>query len=322
MLSFDRHSRRTVLGWGTATLALMPGAVRAAGAVAPAAPPAAPDAIQGDPDANHHLTIETHINGKGPFRFVVDTGADQTVISDDVAMALGLIAGEQVTVQGISRSVEAHTVPLNALSFGKYTIEHLRTPVLQRSRLGADGYLGLDVIDRRCVEFDFRNDKLTVTDSRASAGPRFVPPDEALVRVDGSHGRLTSKECRVDSVDTHAFVDSGAEASIGNTRLFAELQAIGKTYVDDELIPIMGVTGGQVFGRLVRIDSIELGELRFRNGVLLISDLPVFDVWGLSNRPAMFIGMNFLRQTSSFSIDYGNKELRIDLAAMRVVRAT
>jgi|SRR5579871_1838014 len=322
MAGFDRYSRRTVVGWGAAALAVAPEIVHAAAPATPEPPTAPPDAIQGNTDANQRLTIETYVNGKGPFRFVVDTGADQSVIADDVAVKLGLISGEQVIVQGISRSVAAQTVPISELAFGDFTIEHLRTPVLQRTWLGADGYLGLDVIDGRRVIFNFRDDKLTVTGSRINVGRRLLPPDETLVRVDGTKGRLTSTDCRVDGVHTHAFVDTGAEASIGNTRLFAELQIAGKTYVDEQLIPIIGVTGGQAFGRLARIDSIELGELQFKNGLLLISDLPVFDVWGLAERPAMFIGMNFLRQTSSFSIDYRNKELLVRVADTRIVRAT
>ena len=323
MSPFGQHSRRTVIGWGTAALALVPGAARAAAPDAPATPPASPDAIQGDSDASHHLTIETHINGKGPFRFVVDTGADQTVISDQVAISLGLITGEEVIVQGISRALQATAVQLRELSFGNVTVNNLRTPILNHTLLDADGYLGLDAIDGRRVIFDFENNKLTVTNSQITPKTlRWKRESQTLVRANGSDGRLTASDCVVDGVRTYAFVDSGAEGSIGNTRLFAELQKKGATFMDDDVIPILGVTGGVALGRETRISSIRLGALQFVDGTLIISDLPVFNVWGLEDKPAMFMGMNFLRKTSSFTIDYGKKELIIQLADMRIVRAT
>jgi predicted aspartyl protease len=178
------------------------------------------------------------------------------------------------------------------------------------------------VIDGRRVIFDFQNDTLTVTDSRgASESPRWLSADQALVRASGAHGRLTAVNCRVDGVHAHAFIDSGAQASIANTQLFARLEEMGKTYIGDFVIPIVGVTGGEAHGRLTRVSSIQLGTLNFTNSTLVISDLPVFDVWGLADRPAILIGMNFLRKTSSLSIDYGSKELLIKVANVGIARA-
>jgi hypothetical protein len=122
-------------------------------------------------------------------------------------------------------------------------------------------------------------------------------------------------------VHAHAFIDSGAQASIANTQLFARLEEMGKTYIGDFVIPIVGVTGGEAHGRLTRVSSIQLGTLNFTNSTLVISDLPVFDVWGLADRPAILIGMNFLRKTSSLSIDYGSKELLIKVANVGIARA-
>jgi hypothetical protein len=48
----------------------------------------------------------------------------------------------------------------------------------------------------------------------------------------------------------------------------------------------------------------------------VIADLQVFDIWGLSPKPALLIGMNYLRQFLIVSIDYGLKEIRFDLASL------
>ena len=304
-------SRRGLIGQGAA-LAFAPALARAAtGTHLP--PPPQTQNIQGAPDAQNRLTVDTFVNGKGPFSFVVDTGADRSVIAEDVVKDLGLRVGDDVIVQGIARALPAPAVQLDSLRIGRVAIDSLPMPVLPRSWLGADGYLGLDVIDRQAVTFDFLNHKLTIQPSDHVSNVLPVA-DQALVRVNGSNGKLTAVNCSVDGAKAYAFVDSGAEISIGNTRLFQTLQQAGGRYLNDEVVQLLGVTGGSAAGRMTFVERIKLGSVSFLNSVLVISDLQVFDVWGLADKPALFIGMNFLRQTSSVTIDYGRKELRFKLA--------
>ena len=262
------------------------------------------------------MTLDTYVDGKGPFHFMVDTGADRSVIAHDVAAKLGLVDGGDVVVQGISRSMPATTVALKNLTFGQITVDRVHAPVLPREFLRADGYLGLDVIDGRKVTFDFIRDALKVEQSDGLSS--WFHPNEAIMRVDGSHGRLMAVDCLVEGVQAFAFIDSGAQMSIGNSHLFAALQDKGKTYFNDDIVPVYGVTGGQSTGRIAAISDIHLGSLEFRRSYLVISDLPVFDVWGLTNKPALFIGMNFLCQTSAFTIDFARKEFRFKLANLRI----
>ena len=319
-------SRRRLLGQSVAALALapplalVPGLARAAtGSHLNQDPPTHPDAaenIQGAADGQNHMTVQVWLNGKGPYRFVVDTGADRTVLADDVVKSLGMNTGEQVIVQGIARALPAQSVQLANLRVGPVTIDDLAVPVLPRALLGGDGYLGLDVIDRQAVTFDFQNRELFITHSERFTN--YIHLNDALVRVDGSRGRLTATNSSVDGVHAAAFIDSGAEYSIGNTQLFTQLAQRGATYASADTIQLFGVTGGITGGRLTRVDRVKMGPVTFGNSVLVICDLPVFDIWGLADKPALFIGMNFLRQTSAVTIDYGRKELRFRLGQLRM----
>ena len=314
-------SRRSLFGQSAAALALAPALARAATGThlgpEKSPVPGVTENIQGAADAQNRLTVETYLNGKGPFHFVVDTGADRSVIADDLAATLGLASAEDVIVQGIARALPAQAVQLQNLRIGRVSIDSLPMPLLPRSWLGADGYLGLDVIDRQAVTFDFQNHRLTIDPSDQVT--HWMPfADQALVRVNGENGRLTAVNCAVDGVKAYAFIDSGAEITIGNTRLFAEMQKNGARYLNDEAIQLLGVTGGSAVGRVTAIERIKLGSISFTHSALVISDLPVFDIWGLGQKPALFIGMNFLRQTNSVTIDYGRKELRFKLAQIRM----
>lgn len=310
-------SRRHVLQIGAAALAIPPlaHASTAYSQLPPETPP--PDEnIQGALDYQNRLTLDALIDGNGPYKFVVDTGSDRSVISTELAASLGLLNSEDVIVQGISRSLSAQTVTLKKLTFGSITINSLRVPVLPRRWLGADGYLGIDAVNGKRVTFDFQKNRIVVAQSSSPVRWSVARSDEIIVPVSGSSGRLKATDCSVDRVPVVAFVDSGAEFSIGNTKLFNKLAKAGATYVKDVAIPVLGATGGQTTGRLTYVSDIRIATINYLHNDLIIADLEVFDVWGLSNRPAIFLGMNFLQNVPAFTIDYGRSELRFKLGAL------
>jgi len=48
--------------------------------------------------------------------------------------------------------------------------------------------------------------------------------------------------------------------------------------------------------------------------VIAISNLDIFKDWGLEGKPAMMLGMNFLRQFGGVSIDYRTREIMFDMS--------
>jgi predicted aspartyl protease len=143
-----------------------------------------------------------------------------------------------------------------------------------------------------------------------------VKHDEARIRTSGSSGHLRAVGCSVDGVTATAFIDTGAEVSAGNSSLLAALTGRRRTRYNIEATPLTDITGGQISGDVTMVDKIQLMDLEFTNCPLVIADFQIFDLWGLHEHPALLIGMNFLRQFSKVSIDYGLKELRFDLASL------
>jgi predicted aspartyl protease len=273
-------------------------------------------------DEQDHLAVDVMVNGQGPFRFVVDTGADRTVIAEDVANQLGLAGGQQVLVEGIVRTIPAGTVLVRQMSFGPVVKSDIEVPVLPRHLLGADGYLGLDAVDGYRVTFDFKSNLLRV--SRTESHDR----DALQIRMNGvtlpaagTFGHLRTVQCSVDGVRATAFIDSGAQVTIGNPELSHAL--IGRDpsiHGDRGKIPLTGVTGGLVQGQIISIQTVQLRQLTFSIPEIVIADLQIFDIWGLRGEPALLIGMNYLNRFSSVSIDYGEKLFRFEVAGMRLAR--
>jgi predicted aspartyl protease len=322
---FDDLSRRQFLQCGASSLLLASPLIRAHSAAPPNGaaefsgadiPEREASLIAAANDAAKHMSVTVRIDGNGPYRFVVDTGADRTVLASDVAADLGLLRGVRVMMEGVVRAVPTETVAVDELSFGPVRCRHLAVPVLPRAMLQADGYLGLDTLDGHRVTFDFKNHTLQVSKPSSRLSALLVRQNEVRIRTTGSSGHLRAVNCLVDGIAATAFIDTGAEISAGNASLLAALNGRGSARREVATVPLTDITGGEILGNVTMVDKIQLMEVEFTSCPLVIADFQIFDVWGLTRQPALLIGMNFLRQFSRVSIDYGLKELRFDLTSI------
>jgi len=86
-------------------------------------------------------------------------------------------------------------------------------------------------------------------------------------------------------------------------------------------VRLTGITGGTMDGRVTSVERVQVGGLDYSDNGLVIADLQIFDLWGLGDRPALFIGMNLLRQFSRVTVDYGRKEIRFEFASLMTARS-
>lgn len=261
------------------------------------------------------LTVPVTIDGRGPYRFIVDTGADRTVVATEVGEELGLARGAKVKLDGVVQTLVTDTVSIRQLAFGSHVSGHFNVPTIPRALLDADGYLGLDFLDGHRVTFDFKRALLQVSAPRPRFSADWTPQYETRVNIFGSSGHLRSLDCKVDGVSTAAFVDSGAEVSAANGPLLEALGRHNPGFGEIGQIQLIDITGGQIQGKVVMVKQIRLPGLSFDDCPLVIANFQVFKAWGLTRSPALLLGMNVLRQFSRVSIDYGLKELRFDLTA-------
>lgn len=262
------------------------------------------------------LTTAVSINGAGPYRFLVDTGAERSLMAAEIAQQLALPRGRDVLIQGIVQGQRGELVEIESLRMGTLVCPALEVPVLPRATLGVDGFLGLDVLDRHRVIFDFRAQTLTVTQRQGFFAAWFEGKDEAIVHTMGNSGRLRATNCMVNGVRAAAFVDTGAEVSVCSPALYAQLQerASNLQLIGGPVV-LSGVTGGTILGLGINVNSIDVGELHLVFTPLVVAPLEVFEVWGLKEQPALLFGMDCLQRFRKVSIDYGRKELRFEVAS-------
>src|SRR5579872_3720323 len=195
-------SRRRFVAQGLLTIAAAPGLARAVVGVTAGDPPelgtsgattgpaaatagngggnnTGSGAVRSATQDDNRLTTVVHINGRGPYRFLVDTGAERTLIAEEIATQLALPRGRRVLVEGIIRGQPAALVQIASLRMGTLVCPPLEVPVLPRAMLGIDGYLGLDVLDSHRVVLDFRSGTLSVERPQGFFAALWEGADEA-----------------------------------------------------------------------------------------------------------------------------------------------
>ena len=217
----------------------------------------------------------------------------------------------------IIRRVPADLVSVAEIRYGPFTRTDLRLPVLPRKYLLADGFLGLDAINGTRVTLDFHRKQLRIDQPKS----KFLPPEPGteivIVKAAGNSGRLRATDCYIDGVKAAAFIDTGAEISLGNPALEAALHKRNAALTELGPATLTGVTGGELIGHIIPIEKVTLKDLMFTQGDLVIANVPDFDDWDLTTKPALLLGMDYLRQFASVSIDYRTHEIRFDLSSLQ-----
>mgnify|MGYP001203327961 CR=1 FL=1 len=256
-------------------------------------------------DSDARLTVATTINGETGFRFVVDTGADKTVLTPGLVAQLKLPRGPDVLVHGATGAILCQTALVRTLRAGETGLIDSILPVLPYERVGADGLLGVDALEGRNVVIDFRKNQLEVRRSAPSFEP-YVSSREVSVSANARYGRLTLADSRIAGARSLAFIDSGGGVSIGNMALARAISAKRRRFSDPiQRIRLLTASGEIQLGEFRVIPNIKMGDLRLTNTPMAFADLHVFNHWGLNDRPAALFGVDLLRLFARVELDFG-----------------
>ena len=90
-------------------------------------------------EVDTRLSVDVRVNERGPYHFVVDSGADTSVVGTRMAQALQLPMGTPVILNGMTGRNIVDRVKVAALTLGPTTVSDLEVPALREIDLGADG---------------------------------------------------------------------------------------------------------------------------------------------------------------------------------------
>ncbi len=282
----------------------------------PALPPA-PEALRTAEDQFDRLTVPVTVDGQGPFPFVVDTGADRTVLSAELAARLKLAPGAPVRLHEVAGVDLTPTVRVERLEVGARKIGPLDAPVLGAADLGGLGMLGVDSLQGRRIVMDFRRRRLSVEPSRREA----YDPAVVVVRARSRYGQLVLVDASVGRRPIAVILDSGAQNTIGNPALRDLLGAPrpaaarpvpgAAPVMVAQVLSVSGATTPAEWGvaRRVRVGGFSLLDLP-----IAFADLHTFRQFGLEGTPAMLLGVDVMRHFRRVTVDFARREVTFALS--------
>jgi len=247
------------------------------------------------------------INGKGPFRFIIDTGANQSTISPKLASALGLApaAGELMQIAGVTGTATVPSVPIESLRAGALVIEHSQFPVIWSPVMtGADGILGAAGLGQDSLLVDFQHNTVVIS----PAADVTVPAGYSRLQATRLSSGLLSVPGEVGGVPVDAIIDTGSPQTLGNVALYRALYSNPRASSGAR---VYGVTKQVSPGNVQVAPTLDLGAIQIGNAVLVFGDFPIFKVWGLTAHPAIILGMDVLGTVDAFSIDFRRAEIGV-----------
>ncbi|WP_435418521.1 retroviral-like aspartic protease family protein [Parerythrobacter aurantius] len=272
---------------------------------APVTEEAVPDLLQLERDRFERLTIPVTIEGKGPYRFMVDTGSQATVVSRSVSEQLQLPPLGKATLVAMGSRRQVDMVQLNGLEFAGRLFDNLEAPLLEGYNLGADGILGLDSLQDMRVLIDFKEDRMLVADAGSLGGNRGY---EIVVKARRRLGQMIITDARIDGIKTAVIIDTGAQNTVANLALKNKLRAKG-----DVVVQSTDVNGVKVYGNLGYARKMSIGGLEMSGIPLTFSESPAFAALDLERKPALIMGMRNLQNFERIAIDFSTGQILFDV---------
>jgi predicted aspartyl protease len=244
-----------------------------------------------------------YINGRGPYKLVLDTGANRTAVIPSLARKIGSPESHVLKVLGATGSSIVPAIEVDSIEVGDLFLGDRQVAIVPDVFGGAEGVLGADGLSDKRVHIDFKNDEISIL---RSTGP-VRANGYTKIPVKLRYGHLLMFDVKLAGVRTRAMLDTGAQSTIGNSTLRAALSKRRKGVENT----IIGVTLDPQKGETMLAPAVELGDLTLRGMQVTFGDMYIFDAWKMTDQPALLIGMDIIGLLDVLIIDYKRRELHL-----------
>lgn len=266
---------------------------------------------------NTRMTVPVEVNGRGPYRFIVDSGADTSVIGTRIARALALPSGSRATLLGMTARGQVDRVLVDSLALGQSRFAELELPVLDERFVGAPGMIGIDALVEQRLMLDFEKRLIKVEDAQRPA-PRW--DGDIVVVARRRRGQLILTQVRANGRPVEAVIDTGSEVTIGNSALRERL--LRRYRKDFTKATVTGVTGVTVHLDMAKVGELRLGSVILEDVPVAFADVPPFKAFGLANEPALLLGTDLMEVFRRVSLDFRHRKVRFQLRKCAPVGVT
>ncbi|WP_291197649.1 aspartyl protease family protein [Hyphomonas sp.] len=257
-----------------------------------------------------HMVVRIEINGTGGTTAVIDTAATFPMLDSRTASSSGVPAPgadpRRVNVLGLNGAREYPVVRVDEIRLGNLNLasldaaysEDLDVPGAAANVLPSTAFPG-DIL-----ELDFSRRVISVYDGRPDRPETDVSGRINYTVLDG----LMFVDVRINGKPGRAIVDTGSNISYVNSA-FAGLAQMRTNEEKSQLL--LGATGGDARVRVATARKMSLGDFYFSGADIMVSDPFLFESLGVSDEPAMVLGLDYL---SLFTVQFDRRQNRMVLS--------
>lgn len=297
-----------IQGLAAALFVAAPAFAATPGQVVGDAPSAATTVAAGE-DQSRRMTVPVTVNGQGPFQFVIDTGADRTVISKELAEQLALPKSGTAKLHAMGGSAQVNMVKIDRIQVSNKITRKVKAAALPRKYIGADGLIGIDSLKGQRIVMDFQAGTMTL---QASDTPEDDLPDGVDVIVVTARtrlGQLVLADADANGQKVWVIVDTGAQNSVGNNRL-RRLMVERNPSTMVKPIQMIDVLGKSTPADYTVVSRLRIGGVMLGNAALAFADAHPFKLFELEKKPSMLLGMESLRAFQRVSVDFASRKIK------------
>jgi hypothetical protein len=220
-------------------------------------------------DERGGVIVEARVNGAGPFKFLVDTGASRSIVAADLATALDAPVVARSEVVGSAGSDMRFVVRLGSVAVDSARVDALLAVVVPAARFsrlgrGVRGLLGQDFLSAFNYTLDYRRGRLT-WDEPLTCDTR------GAVRMTAAEGRFVMALEDDRGAPLRMVPDSGAEVPV----LFRPSSALrgSPASVEGRAVPagagagavVAGMSGPGRVAQVTAIETLRVGSVTLRD---------------------------------------------------------
>jgi hypothetical protein len=258
---------------------------------------------------DNHVYLSVMLNGKGPYRFIFDTGGEN-LIDPAVAKEIGAVGQGEAQGAGAGADTQAFSVAkVGTLGIGEAVVKDqvfAIAPVRQGFGVAAgeqvDGLIGFEVVARFVTTFDYGGRSVVL----ALPGGGAPPAGETVPIVLSE--RIPQFPCAIDGIAAQCTLDTGARDSIGFYGPFVAAHP----QIRPAVMSAIGVDGfgfgGPSFGRLGRLQSLRIGSITLPD---LVADFTADEKGAMA---APFLAGNVgggVWRRFALTLDYGHQTMTL-----------
>ena len=258
------------------------------------------------------LTVEVLVNGEGPYDFIIDTGATNTLVFQKLndIHEFEPSGGPPQRVLGTGSSETFLTFIIGDLTIGAAQLNDVVSVILTDWRVGKAspfGVIGLDFLSRYALSFDVEAGVLTLSDG-GIAKPKGWTSAPLKRRDFGLEaGDLFTVTARLNNRSTELLVDLGATGTIINAPAYGSVRRAPGVSIrpsgGDARQRVTDSLDASKIARRIRLRRFSIGRTNWYSQEFTVYDAPIFVDLGRRGVPFGLLGSDLFKDRS-FVLDF------------------